>query len=360
MGLAEDIIKSGKYPPVIFLFGKEEFLIEEAAEKLLAKLVPDEAAKFNFDSFDCSDKSVNTDIIAGACNAGPMMGDRRVVSIKNFDEIFSLSKGKKAELEKDSLVKYLEDPSPSTVLLIRCGFLSSLKGIAAKLRKSEASTKKKIAGLKLPFNILLGRHAWQEFPEVYDSQIPSLIVSRFRASGYTVDLAGANLLAALVDTDLRVIAGTVERIITHNPEKKNISAEDINYLIGQSRHFNVFELEKAIGKKDITNALNILNNMLKSSGEEIMIIARLTTYFSTLWKLAEEVRKGASGPALAGKIGVHPMFVGQYVAAGKLYSPAEISNAFLRLTNADICLKTTQTDRFFLMQDMLVKIMEGK
>jgi DNA polymerase-3 subunit delta len=352
MGLAEDIIKSGKYPPVIFFFGKEEFLADEAYRKLLKELLKDDAASFNFDSFDCSDKETTPERISGACNSAPMMGDKRITAVTEFDSMYSLSKGKKADLEKDPLVRYIQNPSPTTVLIIKCGFLSSLRGAGKK-----GLSQKKIEGLKPPFDTLIGKHAWQEFPEIYDNQVPNWIVSRFKSSGYSIDITAASLLAALVDTDLRVLSNTIERTITHNPDKKQITVDDVNYLIGQSRHYNVFELEKAVGRKDLGTALKIMNEMLKGAGEEILIVARLTTYFSTLWKLAEEIRKGATGPALAGKIGVHPMFVSDYVRAGKLYSPAQINNAFLRLTDADIKIKTTQTDRYYLMQELLMKIM---
>ncbi len=357
MKVINEIIKSGKFPPIIFLFGKEEFLVEEAYRKLIAALVQNDSDRFNFDAFDCNDKETTADKIAAACNSLPMMGNRRITAINHFDSMFSLSTGKKADLEKNPLVNYIENPSTNSVVIIRAGFLKSFKDLEKALKRSEATTKKKLAGAKLPYNFLFTKHTWVEFPEIYSNQMPNWISARFRTLGYSADVNAANVLATQVDSNLRVISNTIDRIITHNPEKKTISSDDVNYLIGQSRNYNVFELEKAIGRKNIGEAINILTNMLKSANEEIMIISRLTTFFSTLWKLAEESKKGLAGPKLAGAIGVHPAFINDYTAASRMYSPAQISKAFLLLTDADTKLKTTQTDRFYLMQDLITNIM---
>ena len=352
----QKLISTQKFPPVIFLYGKEEYLSDEAYRQLRTALVKTEEDKFNLDIFQCNDKEFSASNVAGICNASPMMGERRIVVLNQFDSLYSLKTGKKAELEHDPLVRYIENPLDSTILIIRAGEIDAFKNIEKAISKNAGAIQKKMEKAKLPFNLIFTKGFWCEFPQIYDNQMPSWIANRFRTDGFSCDIQAANLLTSLVDADLRIIANTIEMIEIYLSDSKTVTAEAINFLIGQSKHYNSFELEKAVGTKNLELTLNIVSSMQSASSCETQIVGRLTNYFSILWKLSEEVKKGLVGPKLAGTVGVHPVFLNDYINAQRLYSPAELSNIFLLLTKVDTLLKTTQTNKLYLMQDLIIKI----
>lgn len=69
-----------------------------------------------------------------------------------------------------------------------------------------------------------------------------------------------------------------------------------------------------------------------------MIVAVLNAYFNKLWKLTA-CERGMSDKAMAGRIGVPPFFVKEYVASLRRYKLPSIEEAFAALLAADFELK---------------------
>ena len=143
-------------------------------------------------------------------------------------------------------------------------------------------------------------------------------------------------------------------------DKESISIEDVNSVVGASRKYNVFELQKAVGERNMEKTLKILNSMLSSERQEMLIITMLTRYFTVLWKLLDESKKISNNYQLAGKVGVSPFFIPEYISAMRRYKPEELDMAFLALLQADTEIKSTSGKSMYIMQKMIMSIIEGK
>ena len=109
----ETSLKHGKLDPVYFLFGEEEFLIEEALDRIVAATVDESTRSFNYDLLHGTD--ITTNEIIERASAYPVMADRRVVVVKDIDRTFSL-RGKPDE--HSPFARYLASPSPTTLLVM--------------------------------------------------------------------------------------------------------------------------------------------------------------------------------------------------------------------------------------------------
>jgi len=107
----EQIISEKKYPKIIFLFGEEEFLMEEAYEKLLSYLLAGNKSYSEFEMKDGDIDSLN-DIIS-SCNIFPFISKRRVVTVNNFDKFFVGRVSKKTE-QSSPIASYLKSPQDTT------------------------------------------------------------------------------------------------------------------------------------------------------------------------------------------------------------------------------------------------------
>lgn len=350
------LLKSGEFPPILLLFGDEEFLVEDAYNSIISNLIKSESDKFNFDIFDCEDKSVTQQQVVECCSAYPMMSEQRVVVLKHFDELFSLKAGKKKDLENQPFIKYVENPAKTTKVIIRAG-LSSFAGLTKDYAGNREKANKKISGAKLPYNLIFANHSWIEFPKIYENQQMSWASARFKQLGYGISQEALYLLINQTNPDLRSIANAIEQLTIYTDTKKSIDIDDVNQLSGHSRSYNVFELQKAVGNRDLSSALNIMNNILKVSRDEIAIVSIITRFFIQLWKLYEVQKQNPSNAQIASVLGVNPYFTAEYVKSSKLYSATDLNTALLALTTADLALKSTSIDRFVILQEMLIKIM---
>ncbi len=350
------LLKTGDFPPILLLFGEEEYLVEDAYNSIISKLIKSESDKFNFDIFDCDDKAVTQQQVVECCSAYPMMSEQRVVVLKHFDDLFSLKAGKKKDLENQPFIKYVQNPAKTTKVIIRAG-LGAFAGLTKDLSGNREKANKKISGAKLPYNLILGNHSWIEFPKIYENQQMAWASKRFKELGYEISQEALYLLINQTNPDLRSIANAIEQVTIYTDTKKSIDMDDVNQLSGHSRTYNVFELQKAVGNRDLGSALNIMNNILKVSRDEIAIVSIITRYFIQLWKLYEAQKQNAGNAQIASALGVNPYFIAEFVKAGRLYSASDLNSSFLALTTADLALKSTSIDRFVILQEMLIKIM---
>ena len=354
----EDLIKSGKYPPVLLMFGAEEFLLDEAYVQLKTTLCKDETAQYDMEIIDAEDINSNQvyDKIVDSCYAYPFVSEKRIVIVKHFEKLTSGRISKKNQ-ENPALSKYLSNPQPTTFLII----LSSddkLNGAGSATKKVKAD--KPAKALPFPYGLILDKFEYIEFPIIYESKYPDWLQKRCGKFGKEIKADAVELLVAQTNTSLRDLNNELQKILLYIGDKKQITAQDVAFIAGASRVNNVFELQKAVGKRQLSKTLSIIENMLAYERQEMLIITMLTRYFVILFKLIEEAGKGQNQYQLAGKAGVSPYFINEYLEALNNYTPQEIENSFIELCKADEALKTTTTDSTYVLQRMLINIMDKK
>ncbi|MBL7973389.1 MAG: DNA polymerase III subunit delta, partial [Candidatus Kapabacteria bacterium] len=193
-------------------------------------------------------------------------------------------------------------------------------------------------------------------PKLYERELPSWIAKRVKTMGREITPDACEYIVAQVGSSLRDIANEIEKIITFVNDKKRITADDVMALVGAHRLYNVFELQKAIGERQLTKSLDIVHNMLRNDRQELLIISLLARYFVSIWKLIEASRQSNNSYEIAKAIGVSSFFVPEYLAVLNRYTPQEIENAFFALHETDRKLKTSSGDTLMLLQQMIINI----
>ncbi|MBI4536122.1 MAG: DNA polymerase III subunit delta, partial [Ignavibacteriae bacterium] len=292
----------------VYLFhGAEDYLADQATDAVINSALTKEERGFNLDIMYGAEADAR-DIVSHA-SSFPMMSERRVVVVREFDRLGN----------KELLSHYIDSPSPTTCLI--------LLSTKPDFRKKPYLTARR-NGVEI------------EFKPLYDNQIPSWIGRRIKEQGRTIDPEACRLLAAYVGTSLREIQNEIDKLYIYVGEKTAITAEDISAVVGSSREFNVFELQKAIGAKDIRRSTEILERMLDSGESATMIIVMLTRYFNILWKLYDLRRRGATTQQMASEGGVNPYFLKEYLDVLTRFTLDEIEHSFELLAAADERLKT--------------------
>lgn len=355
MNNIDDLIKSRKVPPVMLVFGEEDFLVEEAWRNILAILTDNENSGFNTDILDCENSDVTLPKIVDLCNSMPFMDDTRIVVVKNFEKLFSGRKSQKNSGEKQ-FSDYLDNPLASTKLIL-ISKLEDFKGLANDLKKPKGKSKaeKKIESAKFPYAKLLKEHLWIEYPHLYENELAGWVEVRFNQHGKKITPDACELLVLNTNPNLWELNGEIEKLLAYAGDKKKVDTDDVAIVTGISRQYNVFELQKAVGRKDISKSIEIMENILSTDRQEMLIITMLTRYFTIMFKMLEEdLRQNQF--QLASKIGMSPYFVDEYLKAVSKYKPREIENAFRALLDADREMKSTGANSLYIMQKMLIDI----
>jgi DNA polymerase-3 subunit delta len=351
----DNIIKTRNFPPVLLMFGEEEFLLDEAYQRLVEAAVDEETGSFNFDLLEGSESTPET--VVEMASAFPMMAERRVVAVRHFDKLVSGRGGSRAE-QKSPLATYFAAPSPTTLLILLAS-VPDLNGLTAAINnpKQKAKADKKLKSAKFPYNILLKENEWIEFPRLYDRDIPSWVARRFKQYKRDITPDACELLVAQVGTSLRDLHNEIEKILIYVGDKPKITRDDIVHLTGASKNYNIFELQKAIGLREFSRSIEIVQRMLSVDRQELLIITMLTRYFTILWKLSEARHMSRDNFELGKTVGVSPFFLSEYLGALQRYSTGQIERAFEALREADLSVKTSSGNSDIILQRMLTRIL---
>ncbi|HUI64467.1 MAG TPA: DNA polymerase III subunit delta [Bacteroidota bacterium] len=307
------------------LSGEEELLLEEALGGLVESALSGADRGLNLDVLR-GEEADGRDIVARATSF-PMVSERRVVVLRSPEKLSA------HDLELVS--NYCQEPSPSTCLIL-------------------VSTKPDFR--KQPFSTLRKTGNAYEFRRLYENQIPGWITERVRIGGRRIDPEGAKLLAAYVGTSLRELVSEIEKLFTYVGQRTEITEGDVSALVGSSKEYSPFELQKVIGRRETGSAVTMVEKML-DAGEAIpLIIASLTNYFLTLWKLHDLRRRGVSAKEQSALARINPYFMREYQDALNTQPVAACEEALLLLAEADEKTKSGGADPRQALLEMVIRL----
>lgn len=321
----EAALAAGEYASLYLFHGEEDFFVEEAVDRVVDAVLKGQDRSFNLDVLSAGE--VDPREIVARASAFPMMADRRVVVVRDAEKF--------ADKEIELMLRYVEHPSPTT-----CFIVAASK--ADMRRKLFLALKKK--GMAI------------EFRPLRDDRLPGWIEQRVRRRKGTITPDAAKLLSTYVGSSLRDLENELEKLFLYMGGRTAITADDVATVVGITREFSVFELQKAIGEKNIQRSAMILERMIDAGEQAPRLISFLTGYFATLWRLHDLRRRGADDRSVAGELKINPYFLKEYLDALRRFSASDVESAFAYLVDADEATKSTATDPRQLMHTLLIRL----
>lgn len=323
-------LKKQIYHPIYLLHGDEPFFIDEISDYIEKNVLTDAEKGFNQSIFYGKD-STTLNIVQSALRF-PMMAPRQVIIVREAQSL--------AKIEE--LESYAEKPMASTVLVLNYKY-GTLDG-RTKLYKS----------IQKNGVVFLSK-------KIYENQVPAWIENYVAAHDYTITNQAAQILTAFLGNDLGKVVNELNKLLIAVKDTNRITPEHIEKNIGISKDFNVFELQKALGDKNVLKANQIIQYFAaNSSANPInLTLSNLFSYFSKIFICHFAPDKSESG--LAAILGVKPYFVKDYVSASKKYTKTKVYEIFGILREYDLKSKgigvSTATDTADLQKEMIYKIL---
>lgn len=241
------------FKPVYWFEGKEGYFIDKLVNYAENHILPAAEASFNLTVFYGKD-AVWSDVV-NACMKYPMFSDRQVVILKEAQEMKDI----------DLLSHYIEKPLASTVFII--------------------AYKNKAVDAKTQFAKFLKAHTELiRFDEIKEYQLPKYVLEIIKEKGLSINQNGLMMLIEHIGSDLSRISNELDKLMVNMEGKKQITEDLIEEFIGISKEFNAFELQKALGKRDLARAIQIVQYFEANpkSGNMHSLAPILYAYFSRL------------------------------------------------------------------------------
>lgn len=328
-------IESGNVAPVYSLMGEEPFFIDLITDALEHQLLDEAEKAFNLTVTYGRDATM--DRVISAAKAYPMMGDRQVIVVR---EAQAMDDWKKAD-RLQPLEQYLEQPQPSTVLV----FAYKGKKIDSRLK---AGKKLKQTG------------EWFVSDALKDHKIPGWIRDYVTGRGFSIGDKASMLLHEFLGASLSKLANELDKLMIVVPDGSEITEDHIEHNIGISKDYNIFELQRAIGTKDVVKVNRIVNYFIANpkAYPVQMVLPFLYSYFAKLLTYSNLSDKSSGN--VASKLKVPPFVVGEYEKAGRLYSLGKLARILGYLRDMDRKSKGLHVDKMEtdpLFREMFYKIL---
>lgn len=292
--------KKKQFRPLYWLEGEEEFYIDKVMDYAEHQILPESEAAFNLTIF--YGKDANWADVLNACRRYPMFAERQVVLLKEAQQMKDVEK----------LEPYIENPLSSTILVV------SYKDKKLDARRTFAKLIKE-KGVMLTTK------------KLYDRDLPGWVQEMLQSRGLSITPKGLALLVDHIGNDLSRIENETEKISVNLGKRTQITEDDIEKYIGVSKDFNIFELQAAIGARDLPRSIRIVQYFEANpkAAPPQLVMPSLYSFFSKVY-MVFGVSTGDE-KTVAAYIGIAPFFVKDYIQAARKYGFEGVEKILLLL-----------------------------
>jgi DNA polymerase-3 subunit delta len=308
--------------PLYLLLGPEIYLRRVAAQTITETALSRTLLReFNESAFSLLSDAVQSAI--AAAEQLPMMSDTRVVRIRDFARL--------READENVLIHYLNNPSPTTVMIF----------IADDLDKRKKSSK-----------VLLDTCIVVEFSPLKDAEAKAWAKSRLKELKVSADDQVLSELIRLVGTDIQTLANELEKLASAAAGANRITLDLVDELIGRSRELSNFELADHLMAGNRKKALETLHRLLEDGAEPVMLVGLIAGNYHRL-ALGKHLLALGGREEVFRNISLPPFKRDSYISTLQRSTAARIARGIQLTAATDLAIKTSQaTPR--LQLEMLV------
>jgi DNA polymerase-3 subunit delta len=305
-------LKAKQIAPLYLLFGAEDYLRDAAARRISdVALSGASLREFNEVSFSLASADVQQAI--AAAEQLPMMAERRVVRITDFQKL--------READEGALLRYLARPVESSVVIFVADDLDKRRKLSKTLLEACVSV---------------------EFAPLTDNELSAWARDHLKKLKASADERTLRQIVALVGTSVRRLANELDKLATAALSYGGqITMDSVDALVGRSRELSNFELTDRLVAKDRKGALKTLRRLLDDDAEPVMLVGLVASNYHRL-ALAKELM--AAGRPKEEVFRLVPMPFNkreEFLATARRTDSADLARRIRRIAATDLAIKTS-------------------
>ncbi|MDQ3963073.1 MAG: DNA polymerase III subunit delta [Actinomycetota bacterium] len=282
-----------------YLLQGEDFLADEALQRIRAEVASDPLSEMTFDA------AAEAAEIVTALQTSSLLGGRRMVVVRGAD-------GLKKE-HADALLAYLEEPSPDSVLVL----------IAAGKTKLDAALRK--AGGSITLEAPKGR------------RLAGWVRERARSHGLKLDDRAAWALLDTVGSELRDIEAALSQLATSLGSESRIGPTEIRRVFPRLADERIYVFTDAVGERRLSSAMTALRRLLEQGDDPLMLFGALSAHVRRMLRARRVADQSAS--AVGNLMGLPGWRAERLQRQARAYKEEELVGAVATLARTDVEMK---------------------
>lgn len=303
-------LKSGDIAPFVLLYGKEQFLVEWALKALKDKYVNEATMVMDYQSLD---EDADMDSLMSSLAIIPLMSERRVVAVKNFQPLAQTKAKGFSQDDIERLSEYVSEDHPGLLAVFTSEDIDGRGKLVKALKKSGSV---------------------YEFDSLSGDELTAFAAKRFHAAGLKIGRSEMSFLIRETGYDNRESEYTLLNF--DNDIKKIIASCDGTYVtekdiaetvIGDSDTF-IFDLLDGISGNDKKRAFEILDNRLTKDQYEAMSVAgAISSQLEIMLEVKEySARNGSNSREISQRTGLNEFRVRKALGYANRYSEEKLKS----------------------------------
>ncbi|MFD2305840.1 DNA polymerase III subunit delta [Enterococcus termitis] len=328
-------VRQHQFASVYLVQGTEGYLSELFKTELMNQLIKTEDDQFNYSSFDMEDVPLSTAI--EEAETIPFFGDYRLVFIENPYFLTAERKTNGLEHDIDGLLSYLEQPSPTTILVFSAN--------VEKLDERKKITK------------AVKKHAtFIDVNPMGEREVRQYIEQTIQSEGYEIRPEAFELLLQLTDLNLSKVMGELQKLFLFSSDDKVIALHAVKELVPKSLEHNVFDLTNDVLSGNGEKAIQLYEDLLLQGEETIKLNAILLNQIRLFLQTKILAKLGYQQANIADTLKIHPYRVKLALQQVRRFELDRLEIIYDELVENDFKMKTGQMDKELLFELFILKL----
>ncbi len=326
--------------PIYFLYGPEDYLIEEETRKLLDQTLSPHERGFNLHLFNGEEHSGQE--IVQTAQTLPMFSRCRFIIIRRAD-LFD-------EENIKTLVSYIRNPSPSTYLVMIGQTPGSWKPYLKEIARSGTV---------------------MEYPRLKGRGLISWVRERMEEKGKTISEEAVRYLIEKIGDHLQELDNGLEKVFLSVGDRRNIELFDVEAITSEVKVSTIYDLTDAIGQRNLKKALTILERALETKAipfrreEPIskrrddpapLLVDMMAKHYWNLLRVKELAETRKNIQEIVNASGMMEGIVRKLLEQEKNYTAASLRESILRCHRTDLAIKTGKGPKPLLLEKLVIDL----
>lgn len=322
----EDIekqLKTGELKSLYLLYGEEKFLLESSLKKIKS-LFGEIVKGINYVAID----ETNLSNLISEMETPAFGYEKKLIVVKNSGLLKKEGKKKNIELSKlkekldEYIIQNIETINQAIILVI----------VEDEIQKQNLVSTIEKYGIIVNFEL--------QKPIQLEKRIKSI------CNGYKVNI-DSNTIKYFIEccgTNMQELINEIRKLIEYAGENGTINKEDIDKLCIKKLESVIFELTDNLGKKQIKEALNVMNNLIYAKEPVQKILITLYNHFKKLYFVSFTLNTNKDLVEVLNLKPNQTFLVNKYKMQAKYFKTQELKNILQKLIDLDYDYKIGNID----------------
>ena len=313
------------------IFGSQQLMVRKQIKKCISDIFKDDK---NYEVLHFDSTKITEGELLNECEQFSLCDDKKVIVVENSNFLTAERDSNKFEYS-DSLIKYLKNENPSTILIFSVIYNKKLDS-RNKVYKTIDENGKIIVCKELT------EKEWPEQVSLY-----------FKKKNVSITQDAIDEICRRCSGDFGVFINESNKLILYKQDK--ITLEDVKEVVAMPLFNNIFEIQNNLLHKNKETAIQIFREIQFSKDvDPVSLISIFTSQLILLDKSLYLNKKGLSYGTIASELGENPYVVMKNLNSFKNIDRSLIKEALKKLYDLDRAIKHSEINKYYGFELFLI------